>query len=157
MAAYKWKTGSYIPSSVSADAAGALCGKLSEQNRLTAEELVKVSRPETAPLHKAFEWDDQTAAEEYRKYQARHIISCLCVVTEQENEEIRAFFNIQRTEPTYRHISYILESPEDSQALLKTALSELDSFRRKYGRIRKLIPVFDAIDIVKMEESDETG
>ena len=151
MSAYKWKTGSHI--TVSADKAGEMCEKLAAEGRLTADALLDANRPEDAPLHKAFEWDDKTAAEEYRRGQARHIISCLCIVTENKKEEIRAFYNLERKEPQYTPLNVILESPDEMDRLFKTALSELSAFQRKYASIKRLTPVFDAIDQLELGES----
>lgn len=151
MAAYKWKTGSHI--TVSAEKAGKMCERLAAENRLTADNLLDANRDADAPLHDAFEWNDHAAAEEYRRGQARHIISCLCVVTENKKEEIRAFFNLERKEPEYTSLRVILESQDDMDRLYRTALSELAAFQKKYAAIKKLTPVFNAIDQLSFEES----
>ena len=39
------------------------------------------SRPEAAPLHPVFEWNDAEAAERYRLHQAKDLIRCVRVVT----------------------------------------------------------------------------
>lgn len=152
MSAYKWKTGAHIL--VSAEKAGEMCEKLAAENRLTAENLLDANRAPDAPLHQAFEWDNEIAAEEYRKGQARHIIACLCVVTENKKEEIRAFFNLERKEPTYTSIRVIQENPDDMERLFRVATSELAAFQRKYASVRRLQTVFDAIDQLPMEEPD---
>lgn len=45
--------------------------------------VVDESRPEDAPLHPCFEWDDETAAEKYREHQATTIIRSVRVVCDQ--------------------------------------------------------------------------
>ena len=57
---YQWKEGARI--SFPAQIAGRVCAALEEQNALTAQRLVDESRPEDAPLHAAFEWNDTIAA-----------------------------------------------------------------------------------------------
>jgi hypothetical protein len=47
--------------------------------RLTAPLVVEAARPEDAPLHSQFEWDDGVAAEKYRLTQARHLITSVKV------------------------------------------------------------------------------
>ena len=42
---------------------------LYQQGKTTAKDLVDASRPEEAPLHKLFEWNDSIAAEKYREEQ----------------------------------------------------------------------------------------
>lgn len=151
MAAYKWKSASYIRAS--AQDAGEMCEKLAAEGRLTAKALLDANRPKEAPLHKAFEWNDRKAAEAYRLHQARHIISCIVRVDEKtgQPQQVRAYFTLERKDPQYYSTDLILADEEKSALLEKSALSELKAFQKKYTAIReKLEPVYDAIDIVQM-------
>ena len=150
MAAYKWKSASYVRGS--AQAAGEMCEKLAAEGRLTAKALLDANRAKDAPLHKAFEWNDRKAAEQYRLHQARHIISCLVRVDEATGkpEQVRAYFTLDRKDPQYYSTEVILADEEKSALLEKSALSELAAFQKKYAAIReKLAPVYDAIEIVE--------
>lgn len=155
MAAYQWKSGSYIKGS--AQDAGEMCEELARQGRLTAREFLDRNRPEDAPLHGAFEWDDAKAAEEFRLGQARHIIACLVIKPETKTEpQVRCFYNIERDSPQYHSISAILEDTDSTELLLKSALGELAAFQRKYAVLKKLAPVFGAIEQVRMDLDGET-
>lgn len=143
---YSFKSGSHIKAD--AQAAGEMCEKLAAEGRLTARELVEENRPESAPLHGEFEWDNDVAADSWREHQARHIIGCL-VIKAEKKEPVRAFFNIQRSEPTYSHIESILQSRDETESLLRTALLELEAFERKYAMLKELAGVFDAIGEVR--------
>ena len=143
---YAFKTGSFIKAD--AQAAGEMCEKLAAEGRLTAKNLVDENRPEEAPLHNEFEWDNDLAADKWREQQARHIIGSLIVKAEQR-EPVRAFFNITRNEPNYNHIETILESTDNTEKLLKTALNELIAFKKKYEMLEQLSKVFDAIEEVQ--------
>lgn len=142
---YKFRKGSYIKAD--AQAAGEMCEQLEARGKLTAEELLNANRAEDAPLHDSFEWDDSVAAESWRMQQARHIINSLEIVTE-NREPVRAFFSIVRSEPNYRHIDTILQRQDDTEALLKMALSELQAFQKKYSQLVELAAVFSAIDSI---------
>lgn len=147
---YQFKQGSFISGNISAQTAGEVCEKLERENRLSAKELLDVSRPADAPLHDAFEWRDDVAAEQFREQQARHIINCICVVDEAKTAEpVRAFFNIVRTEQQYQHIETILRSENDTQLLLQQALKELEAFKKKYAQLEQLAEVFRAIEEIK--------
>jgi hypothetical protein len=61
---YKWKDAARLKTD--AQTAGEICEKLEKNGGLTAKRLADESRPEDAPLHKEFEWNDATAAEAYR-------------------------------------------------------------------------------------------
>ncbi len=108
------------------------------------------------PLHSEFEWDDEKAAEGYRLSQARHIINCLCIKAEEapNKEPIRAFFKIERNESNYNSLETILQSEDSYAVLLRTALSELKAFEKKYKQIKELARVFDELEKITAEVVD---
>lgn len=142
---YCWKHGVRAP--VSAQVVGEVCEKLESKGQLTPQKLVDVSRPEDAPLHKAFEWNDEVAAEKYREHQGRYLIRSVEVVRENA-EPTRAFVTLSRTskEHQYHSIDVVLKSSDDMDLLLQQAKRELAAFRRKYSQLTKLALIFDAID-----------
>ncbi len=147
---YKWRPG--YQHKVSAQTAGEVCRALEEEGRLNAASLVEESRPEDAPLHAEFEWDDSVAAEEYRKHQARNVIGSIIEVISPEVAPTRAFFNIVRREANYESVHVIIGDEDKRKALLDKALAELNSFRTKYSTLLELSKVFDAIDQISLEE-----
>ena len=147
---YKWNPSYHAKAD--AQVAGEICEELAAQNRLTAQELVDVSKPESAPLHNAFEWDDATAGNEWRKYQARNMIRSLMIVRN-DQEPIKMYFNLEKKEPEYKSIELILESESDYQKMLNNALRELNSFRTKYEKLTELRSVFAAIEALEVEDS----
>lgn len=88
---YQWKPGSRFK--VDANTAGAVCGQLEAAGNLSAKSLLDASRPEDAPLHSEFEWNDSIAAEKFREGQARNIINHLVVrLDEKPDTPVRGFF-----------------------------------------------------------------
>lgn len=148
MAAYKWKAGSRIK--LNAQVAGDVCDELEKEGRLTPAELVEVSRDEAAPLHGAFEWRDEIAAEKYREVQAGHIIRSLEVVITGTSEPVRAYFPISIVGEgrTYTSTEVIMRTEDARAKLLERALAELEAFKRKYKTLGELADVFAAIDEV---------
>lgn len=145
---YQFKKGSHIKADPTI--AAEMLEKLDAENNLTAKALVDVNRPEDAPLHNEFEWDDNVAAEAYREQQARHIINCLEIVHE-EREPVRAYFSIERKEATYQHITAILKESDKRAQLFQTALAELIAFKKKYAALTEFAKVFDAIEEIEDE------
>lgn len=141
---YTWANG--YPAKVSAETAGRVCSELAGKGCLTAEKLVKVSRPENAPLHAAFEWNDQIAAESFRQYQARTLIHSVRIVKPDNIEPQRIFLHIECGDPQYRAVNVILSDQEMTNKMLKMAYGELIAFRKKYSQLSALSGVFDAID-----------
>ena len=140
---FELKPGSRLKSS--AAVIGAECERLEREGRLTAKELVRESRPEDAPLHNEFEWNDGVAGELWREHQARNIINSV-VVRNEKKEPMRYFFNIEVKEQEYYSVETILKSEDKRAALLKTALRELEAFKTKYAQIEELLSVIEAID-----------
>lgn len=141
---YEWKKGSHIK--VNAQIAGEMCEKLNEEGQLNAKTLVDMNRAEDAPLHDAFEWNDGVAAEKYRESQATHIINCLITKHDGSSEPTRTFFKLERTDTSYEHIDIILRNEDMTLQLLNQAMTELKWFRKKYGSLKQLSKLFDAID-----------
>lgn len=142
---YKWAEGTRAPKGISAQIAGEVCSELSEKGELTAENLVEVSRPEDAPLHNAFEWDDAEAAEKWREQQARVIISHI-VIKSEEVKPVRAFFNITSLGNNYEKFEVLISQEDKKAELLAQAKRELQTFRRKYDTLKELSGIFKEID-----------
>lgn len=145
---YKFKSGTRL--NVSAQAAGELCAELESQGKLTPHEVVEASRPDDAPLHAAFEWNDEIAAERFRESQASYIIRSVEVVIEGTNKKTRAFVSVHVTEDRreYHEISKVLSIRDERELLLEDAKRELTSFKNKYAVLEELADVFAAIDKV---------
>lgn len=146
MAVYRWKTGARA--SVPAQVAGEVCAALEAEGRLTQHDLVDVSRPEDAPLHSAFEWDDEVAAERYREVQAGAIIRSIELVVDGSTKPTKAFVSlaVTQTKREYRSIEGVLTDTHDRERLLSEARRELAMFRRKYKDLEELADIFAAMD-----------
>lgn len=145
---YKWKNGSRLKAS--AQDAGEVCAALEAKGNLTPQALVDASRPEDAPLHGEFEWDDAKAAERYRETQASYIIRSVEVVVEGTDKPTRAFVSltVAENEREYREINKVLSIHSERELLLNEAKRELEAFKRKYSVLEELADVFAAIDRV---------
>jgi hypothetical protein len=64
--------------------------------KLLPPDVVEESRPRNAPLHPAFEWDDTTAGEKYRVFQARNLIKAVRVVNIETGESAPVFIHIPK-------------------------------------------------------------
>lgn len=148
MTAYTWKTKNLFKTD--ANTAGQIFEELESTIGLTAENIVNASRDEDAPLHDEFEWDDEVAAEEWRKRQAQNMISNLSIVlVETEDEEVtpvRAFYATELHH--YENIRAIITNEEKKDDLLIRAIRELQAFKRKYRILTELETVFSAIDTI---------
>lgn len=113
----------------------------------TPSQIVDKARDCSTELHKCFEWRDDVAAEKYRLQQARQIV-CHLVVKETVREEkppIRFFFKAE-SGAGYQPTQVIVRNQDSYQALLKSAMCDLEALRVKYHSLTELEQVFDAIE-----------
>lgn len=92
---YSFRTGTRV-SGVDAQIAGQELARISDQHgELTAPLVVDHARPDDAPLHPVFEWNDEVAAELHRQHQARNLIRAVQITRETDAQP----------EPVYVHVS----------------------------------------------------
>ena len=149
---YQWKPGSRIRAD--AQEAGEVLNRLEREGRLSAKGLLDESRPEDAPLHKEFEWNDGVAAENWREHQARHIIGSILVIPE-KSEPVRGFFKIERSDNRYESIQTIMESRDKTNLLLEEAFKEFSRMEMKYKTLNLLQRVWDAAHRAEIEYAME--
>lgn len=114
-----------------------------ERGSVTKEAFLDVSRPEDAPTHCLFEWDDSKAAEKYRLDQARNTIGNLRIVYVSSNKEkvpIRAFVNVsaKAEKSMYESISVALLDESKRKNILNRIQGELDAFIQRNNNIEEL-------------------
>ena len=145
---YQWKTGTMYK--VEAEVAAKVMNELAAENKLSAKELVEVSRPEEAPLHNEFEWDDTAAAEKWREHQGRKMIGALVTVVENMVQEepitIRVFHHLEPSKPNYEPIVEIVKHEDRMEMLFKSAMKELAAFKAKYSGIQAFSKLFAVIE-----------
>lgn len=132
--------------------ARAVLKALEAEKRLKPSAVLEHARNKKSPLHRYFTWDDGEAAEKWRLEEARRIIVEVKVSVQVVNSEpivVRAYSSSLQDRATGRGYISSLRAMSDVQqreALLETALAELDQFRRKYRHLSELAEVIKAID-----------
>lgn len=136
---YQYKLPGLFP--VPAQTAGEELSRIySERGELQAADVVDESRPEAAPLHPCFEWDDCKAAEHYRQHQARNLINCVVTVQEAKSAgpvEVRAYVH---TAGGYHPIQTIVTQKDMHDELVKSALRDVEAFQRRLETFAALKP-----------------
>jgi hypothetical protein len=118
--------------------------------RLEPAHVVEAARPAKAPLHPSFNWDDKSAAKQFRLQQARQLIRSIQIIAD-DSSKPRSLFVHVNLEPEggkrrkhYQHVDTILGHPTEYLA----ALIELR---------RKLISISEAVEELKsLAEKDAT-
>tara|TARA_R100000458_G_C8277613_1_gene253206 strand:- start:3795 stop:4382 length:588 start_codon:yes stop_codon:yes gene_type:complete len=96
MTNYQFKSGHYVSGVGPQDAGEELERINNKYGKTTPADVVDESRPDDAVLHPAFEWDDEIAAEEHRKTQARQLIRAVRIVNPEKGEQ-----------PAYVHVNVV--------------------------------------------------
>ena len=148
---YEWKEGTRIK--LDPQMVGEHLTKL---GRITAESVLDDAKNPDSPLHPFFEWDDSTAAEEYRRVQARLLIRSVVVKIERPKEaeplKVRAFSHVGRGEASqYVSTAHALSDDAIRAQILSDAINELQAFRRKYSDLQELAGVVRAIDSLTLD------
>jgi len=143
---FKWKSAYTFP--IDANVAGnELLRIRGEHQRLTSEIIINESRDKNAILHQCFEWQDDKAAELWRKQQARHLVKNLVVVhvegAEKEHQEVRAFVHIEKE---YKPLDVVLKVPAYTSEMLADALKDFEIFKQKYLALKELTSFFAYAD-----------
>ena len=120
-------------------------------------DVVEEGRKKNSPLHDYFDWNDGSAGEKYRLYQARQLINHITVVVKYEDkeQEQKAFFSVnetpneKETNKTYVMMERVLSEPELREQVLNQALKEIEYWQRKYVEYTELSKIFVAIEITK--------
>jgi len=139
---YNYRRGAEIES-IDAQTAGEELARITEQHGgLTAAVVVDESRPDDAPLHPAFEWNDAVAAELHRQHQADALIKAVQVVREKNepNEpvfvKVRSARNYQPVEKVVKRLDLFEEAFRDACERLSEAEAALHQLVSISARLR---------------------
>lgn len=139
----------------SANEVGAHLELLRQQFRgeLTPEDVLQDARNHNSPLHTYFEWDDSSAAEQFRLSQARKLIRSVVAVYVQEDQPARrtkAFVHISEGETShYRDTAEALSTEKTREIVLKRAWREFQSWKARYKDLSELAAIFAIADTVE--------
>lgn len=125
----------------------------SEHGGITPKLVVDESRPEEAPLHPVFEWNDETAAEEWRKDQASRLIrSVRCVSSDEERtDEGPAFVSVVSRESEQREYISTVKAMDDEEyraQVLEDVIALLKGIQKRHRDLSELAGVWEALDAV---------
>ena len=116
--------------------------------KFTPMEVLEKAKDETTELHKCFEWNDSIAAEKYRLEQAKNIIRMLVYEKETKEQEVVRYYAKTETKHVYQPTKQFLVQEDEYQGLLRRALAELETFKKKYHTLTELEGIFEAMEAI---------
>ena len=118
-------------------------------------EVVRWARVNTdSRLHANLEWDDGIAAERYRVWQVRALISVH--ITDAEGGRRFVSLSIDRKHDGsngYRSLEDIVGRPDLREIMLKDALADLERMQERYKKLSELEPVWQQAEAVRKTRS----
>jgi len=148
---FHWKD-RFACNGVSADEAGRIIMELQNNNYglVTPDQLVEHARNPNNLLHQLFEWDDSTAAEQFRLEQARNILRSLVYEIEiipGKVEEIRYTVNVmQNGRNGYVAIESALASEELSRQVIDEAGKYVQMAVKRLRQYRELAKIVGTLE-----------
>lgn len=132
----------------------------SETSVITPKIVVERASSPRSPLHRYFEWNNTQAAERYREWQARSLITAVYIVNadDPKSEPIRAFVNCSPSDEDgddfmadrgYVFTPSIAGKQSYQNQVLLYARNQLIGWRRKFGAYKEFFGVVQAIDALK--------
>jgi hypothetical protein len=126
--------------------------RLAADGTVTPPRVVAAAEPESSPIHDAFEWDNVTAGEAWRKQQARAMLGSIRVRIEPCDAPERVFYHVKTQElgDVYATKARVLSDVDLQAAALRQAMTLLRSAREKYRDIEALSSVWIAVDQLEL-------
>lgn len=122
------------------DAGDELTRIQAEHGCLTPQAVVDESRPDDAPLHPAFEWNDAVAGERYRHIQASDLIKTVEVIkpSVDESKPEPVYVNVNRNAQRQQSVVEAVKSPEMFQSAFMQACERLIAAERAVERLQEI-------------------
>lgn len=146
---YEWKADSRFP--IGAQIAAERLKKIKSQHgAITPRVVVDDAANPRSPLHPCFEWDDETAADNYRLSQARKLIGSIVVAEIDDhpvNLETRAFVHVTVGDGArYEAVEVAMSHEHMRNEVLERAKREIKLWRARYAGYEEFVEIVMSID-----------
>ena len=150
MATYKYRAG-FRPALKDPQIVGDKLQELRDQNNgLTASIVIEEAKHKTSVLHGAFDWNDTSAAHQWRLHSARHLMRSVEIVSTNAEGDIRNLpaFVFVKTDlgPQYETLARVLSDKELRTQVLERAEKEFDQWAKRYEEYEEFLSVIKAFD-----------
>lgn len=147
----KWRRG--FRGGIPADAAHEELERVREERGLLQPDaVVDAARDEDSPLHPCFTWDQEKAALEWNKSEARDLIQNLVVVdsgTREERAPVYISVALASGDRSYTPTNVVVADRGMRESSVADALRQIEGWCRRYGSLEDLRPITEAIEAVR--------
>jgi hypothetical protein len=117
------------------------------------EQVLAKAKNEDSELHKCFDWNDTSAAEKYRLFQAKQVINHLIVIKrdveepEKEPVQFRVMLKNEKSyDSGYKQTIVMVRDEDEYRKMLEQAYAELKAFKKKYACLSELSDILAMIE-----------
>jgi hypothetical protein len=135
--------------------------KRANGGRIEPDKVTEAARPEESPIHCCYPWDNDIAAEYWRDHISKQLIRSVEIVVIRESSPQpaqSAYIGVgsAKTGSCYMSRGEAMSNAEIRQRVVMGVFHQLMGFRRRYGDLTELAPVWAALDEVAIQ-IDESG
>ena len=143
---YEWRKGSRV--TMNPQIVGEELDRLQEEfGMLHTAKIVESAKSGDSPLHGHFEWDDSIASHEYRKHQARMLVSSIRIISEDESNDTPVYVNVRDSgENYYQKTTIVVGNPDLWLQVMTECRTSLGSWEQ---RLRSLLAVEQSSERIK--------
>ena len=150
MATYKYRAG-FRPALKDPQIVGDKLQELRDKyNGLTASIIIEDAKKKKSVLHSAFDWNDTSAAHQWRLHSARHLMRSVEIVStnaEGDTRSLPAFVFVKTEEgPRYESLARVLDDDEMRIQVINRALKEFEQWQDRYKEYEEFLSVFESFD-----------
>ena len=110
-----------------------------EEGTLRPQAVVNAARPEDAPLHPAFEWNDLIAGEQYRNIQARSLIKTVQIESNEDSQpRDPVYVNVSRQDSAYEPIGKVVNTPDLFEAAFSQVCGRLNAAQQALQELQRI-------------------
>lgn len=125
-----------------------------KQGIITSRGVLEAARSLSSPIHDYFDWDDGTAAEKHRLWQARQLVRT--VIVEYKGRMTAKFWNAQVTiddevQQGYFSIEEVMDDDAIYNVVLFDAVKELKYWQHKYNTLKEVKELVDSKRLAEVE------
>jgi hypothetical protein len=146
--AYQWRAGARLRGS--AQVAGEAIERIAKKHGgvCPPRALVEEAKRPRHPCHAMFEWDDESAADEWRVEQARRIIRSIRVVRGKGQRPRQAYVHVKSEgaeHEGYMDADRAMAAPDLRALVLQEAVDALHALQERYDHLEELAAVWEAV------------
>ena len=110
-----------------------------EEGTLRPQAVVNAARPEEAPLHPAFEWNDLVAGEQYRNIQARSLIKTVQIQSSEDDQpRDPVYVNVSRQDTSYEPIKKVVNTPDLFEIAFSRVCNQLHAAQQAVEDLQRI-------------------